>query len=143
MRAITTVWFMTLILLVIPMPTLASDTCEMQMEITDPLFAVKADNGVPVQFSDIGCTVAMYEVMCAMEQLGFDNSAKVKDYRSKAETTMAEAFFVVGAGVSTPLGSDIVAFALKADADGFLAEMGKGRIMSYSELLEAHISFSR
>lgn len=119
----------------------SQNTCKMNMEITEKLFSVTGDMGTPVQLADIGCTPAMFQEMCAMEQTGFNDTATVFDYVTGEEINMSAAWFVVGSGVSTPLGSDIVAFADLEGAENFVENQGAGRIIRYDELLDMEVSF--
>lgn len=109
--------------------------CSMHMEAVDNAFYVTGDNGVAVSFSDIGCAILMREEMCAMETMKFENSAVVRDFFTGEETLMSAAYYAVGTGVPTPLGTDIVAFANEEDAERFVREKGSGKVMRYNDLL--------
>ncbi|MCK4911214.1 MAG: nitrous oxide reductase accessory protein NosL [Thermodesulfovibrionales bacterium] len=128
---------------VVPVPAMAGESCKMNMEIADALFSVVGDIGVPVQFSDIGCTVLMRDEMCAMEQIGFDESAVVKDFSTGEETPMSTAYFVVASGVETPLGSGVIAFANRDSAEKFVSDMGKGEVMDYADFILSKVDLIR
>ncbi len=58
----------------------------------------------------------------------------VKDYYSLAFIDGREAFYVVGSDVRGPMGKELVPFARKGDADGFLADhQGKG-VLRFGEI---------
>ncbi len=77
--------------MLITVSAMASEICKMHMEVSDALFSVTGDIGVPVQFSDIGCAVLMRNEMCAMEQIAFDGSAVIKDFYTGKEMPFGDA----------------------------------------------------
>jgi hypothetical protein len=119
------------------------EKCSMHMEAVDQAFFVTGDIGEQVSFSDIGCAVVMRKEMCAMELLSFDNSAVVQDFASGREILMSTAYFVVGAGVTTPLVTDIVPFAAEETAKRFVKEWGAGKILRYNDLMLMEVTFGK
>jgi copper chaperone NosL len=61
----------------------------------------------------------------------------VKDYYSLAFIDGRLAYFVVGSDVSGPMGRELVPFARKGDAEGFLKDHGGGKIVRFSEFTAA------
>ena len=134
--------FLAVAVMLIPVSAMAEEICQMNMEVSDALFSVVGDNGVPVQFSDIGCAVLMRNEMCAMEQIAFDESAVVKDFYTGKETPMSIAYFVMDSGVVTPLGSAVIAFGNKESAESFVSEKGKGKILDYADFITGEVVFA-
>jgi len=58
----------------------------------------------------------------------------VKDYYSLAVIDGGRAFYVVGSDVFGPMGKELVPFALKADAEGFLHDHRGKRILSFRDI---------
>lgn len=134
--------FLALTLILVPVSAMAGDTCQMNMEIANALFSVVGDNGAPVRLSDIGCAVPMRNEMCAMEQIGFDNTAVVKDFYTGREKPMSIAYFVMHSGVATPLGSAVIAFGDRESAERFVSENGKGEVLDYSDFMASEVLFA-
>jgi copper chaperone NosL len=109
--------------------------CKQDMEITEPRFGVEAEVGVKVSFSDIGCAVVWRNLQCAMDQMEFDASAQAHDYETGEVFDMSIGHYVVDVDIETPLGYKIAAFRHKEDAQAFVKKQGKGRILTYDELM--------
>lgn len=125
------------VLILLASPSLAGEKgCSQSMEITDLRFSVTSEVGVPVTFSDIGCAMAWRDFQCFRDQTDFDAHGKVRDYFTEEEIAIVNAFFVLDAGIQTPLGFDVAAFRSREAADKFVAEKGKGTVLTYSDLLE-------
>jgi copper chaperone NosL len=58
----------------------------------------------------------------------------VKDYYSLANVDARQAYFVVGSNVLGPMGKELIPFAKKADADGFLADHLGRKELRFSEV---------
>jgi len=61
----------------------------------------------------------------------------VKDYYSLAFIDGRLAYFVIGSDVAGPMGRELVPFARKEDAEGFLKDHGGGKIVRFSEITAA------
>jgi copper chaperone NosL len=61
----------------------------------------------------------------------------VKDYYSLAFIDGRQAYFVIGSDVSGPMGRELVPFAGKEDAEGFLKDHGGIKIVRFSEITAA------
>ena len=61
-------------------------------------------------------------------------SIHVKDYYSLASIDGREAYFVIGSDVFGPMGKELVPFAKKADAEGFLNDHGGKRMVRFGEI---------
>ena len=64
----------------------------------------------------------------------------VKDYYSVAAIDGRKAFYVIGSDVRGPMGKDLVPFAKKADADGFLKDHSGQKILSFDEITRATLN---
>ena len=62
---------------------------------------------------------------------------QVKDYYSLASIDGREAYFVIGSDVFGPMGKELVPFAKKADAEGFLNDHGGKRLVRFGEITPA------
>jgi nitrous oxide reductase accessory protein NosL len=58
----------------------------------------------------------------------------VKDYYSLAVIDGRRAFYVIGSNVMGPMGKELVPFARKDDAEGFMHDHQGGKILSFSEI---------
>ena len=58
----------------------------------------------------------------------------VKDYYSLARIDARQAYFVVGSNVLGPMGKELVPFAKKADAEGFLSDHLGRKILRFPEV---------
>jgi hypothetical protein len=90
-------------------------------------------------FDDIGCAVAWRNGECAMRQSLFDSTSVTRDYATGEDVAMETAYFIVGAGVKTPRGYDIVAFREKEQAERFAAKQGKGKVLKLFELVDVKL----
>lgn len=88
-----------------------------------------------VMFDDIGCALLWRDQQCATMQDSFDSNAVTYDYYTAEAIKMSDAFFVIDSGVNTPMGYGILAFKSKDEAERFLKESRKGKILNYQELL--------
>jgi len=61
----------------------------------------------------------------------------VMDYYAVAAIEGRKAFFVIGSDVLGPMGKELVAFAKKADADGFLKDHHGKKVLSFDEITRA------
>jgi copper chaperone NosL len=61
----------------------------------------------------------------------------VKDYYSLAVIDGRQAFYVIGGDVSGPMGRELVPFARKEDAEGFLKDHGGKKIVRFTEITAA------
>jgi nitrous oxide reductase accessory protein NosL len=58
----------------------------------------------------------------------------VKEYYSLKPIDARSAFYVIGSEVAGPMGSDLVPFASRADADSFLADHRGKRVIRFNEI---------
>ncbi len=89
----------------------------------------------PMAFDGIGCAIIWRDGECAMRQEAFDDNARAHDHESGTSIAMAKAAYVRGAGIKTPMGHDVLAFASKDKAEAFAAKQGKGEVLSYDDLI--------
>jgi nitrous oxide reductase accessory protein NosL len=61
----------------------------------------------------------------------------VKDYYSLASIDGREAYYVMGSDVFGPMGKELVPFAKRADAEGFLNDHGGKRLVRFKEITPA------
>jgi len=61
----------------------------------------------------------------------------VKDYYSVAAIDGRKAFYVIGSDVRGPMGKELVPFAKKADADGFLKDHRGQKVLRFDEIIPA------
>jgi hypothetical protein len=87
-------------------------------------------------FDDIGCAVLSRNGECATRQGMFDSNAVAQDYSTGERVLVEKAFFVLRTDVRTPRGYGIVAFKDKAQAEGFSAEHGKGKVLKWFQLVD-------
>ena len=64
----------------------------------------------------------------------------VKDYYSVAAIDGRKAFYVIGSDVRGPMGKELVPFAKKADADGFLKDHNGRKVLSFDEITRATLN---
>ena len=95
---------------------------------------VEVNNEV-IAYAEIGCSIEWRNrVLCALEQLSFNYTAKVYDFYSGAELEMTKAFYVVEP--SAPSKTRVIAFAEQKKADAYVAESGSGAVVDYTALIE-------
>jgi len=64
----------------------------------------------------------------------------VKDYYSVAAIDGRKAFYVIGSDVRGPMGKELVPFAKKTDADGFLKDHHGQKVLSFDEITQATLN---
>ena len=64
----------------------------------------------------------------------------VKDYYSVAAIDGRKAFYVIGSDVRGPMGKELVPFAKKTDADGFLKDHHGRKVLSFDEITRATLN---
>jgi len=109
-----------------------------QMELSDANLKYSAelsDEKSPAYFDDISCAVNWRVTLCARDQMDFDSRAFVYDFNSGEKIKMPDAFFVVDSGVETPMSSGVIAFKDKEEAQQYVNENYKGRVIDYNELV--------
>lgn len=112
------------------------EVCGMKITAANKSFSVMVTEVLsPMAFDDIGCAIKWRDGECAMRQEAFDDNARAHDYETGASIAMAKAVYVRGAGVKTPMGHDVLAFASKDRAKRFAAKQGKGKVLSYGDLI--------
>ena len=63
----------------------------------------------------------------------------VRDYYSLAFIDGRRAFYVTGSDVRGPMGKELVPFARKADADGFLKDHGGKQVLRFGDVTPARL----
>ncbi len=111
------------------------------MDIPDNLkkFSVIQRAGKKVIFCDIGCAIQWRAKQCTSIQMTFDGAAKTYDYNTGEPVSMQDAVYVKDSGVETPMGFGIIAFKSKADAESFIKKAGKGKLLTYDELIQLNL----
>lgn len=110
--------------------------CNGRIEEAGRKFSVVVMKGIEASaFDDIGCALVWRNSECAMRQVAFDENALVHDHDSGKTVSIEKAAYVVDAGIDTPKGYGITAFMTKEAAERFVISKGKGRVLTYSELL--------
>lgn len=61
----------------------------------------------------------------------------VKDYYSLAPVDGRKAYYVIGSNVYGPMGKELIPFADKADADGFLHDHAGKQVLRFEEITRA------
>ena len=64
----------------------------------------------------------------------------VKDYYSVAAIDGRKAFYVIGSDVRGPMGKELVPFAKKTDADGFLKDHHGRKVLPFDEITQATLN---
>ena len=64
----------------------------------------------------------------------------VTDYYSVSAIDGRKAFYVIGSDVRGPMGKELVPFAKKADADGFLKDHHGRKVLSFDEITRATLN---
>lgn len=87
-------------------------------------------DGRTLVFDDIGCMYAW------MAENGDDEvgQAFVRDYRDLGWIKLEKAYHVYDASFRTPMAYGVLSFASKSDAEAFIAEQGKGVLMTADDL---------
>jgi hypothetical protein len=104
------------------------------METTDERFSVQAVVHFEVRFADIGCAMLWRSHQCTRDQMIFDSGAEGRDYLTGEPVNLSAAFFVVGPGIESPMGSGMAALRRLEDA-GRLSAGGAGEVMTYDRLI--------
>jgi nitrous oxide reductase accessory protein NosL len=113
--------------------------CTAKLTAEAKKFAViipKCANMESSSFDDIGCALQWRNAECAMRQSLFDENARAYDYGTGEEFPMEKLFYAVGTGIKTPKGYGVVAFKEKADAEKFVTQAGKGKVLKLFELVD-------
>jgi len=97
------------------------------------IYSVHGDANGPVFFSGISCAIRhRNQVLCAMEMVSFDATAKVFDYYSGEELAINKAYFWLDEkNDQTP----IAAFSSRENAEKYKTEFGDGLILDYTGLI--------
>ena len=74
-----------------------------------------------------------YSVAASNKDKGNIEKILVKDYQNKQPTDARQAVFVYQSRVQGPMGADFLPFALRADAEKFVAENG-GTLLSLNQV---------
>lgn len=111
----------------------ATDVCAIcKMAVKDDQYATQiiTKDGQSLKFDDIGC-MNKWKQENGTETIG---AAFVRDYNSKQWLRYEKAYYVYDASFKTPMAYGIVSFEKEADAKAFIAEQGKGKLMTAEEL---------
>jgi hypothetical protein len=95
-------------------------------------YSLHANANGSLYFSGISCAITYRnKVLCAMEMVSFDNTAKVFDYYSGEEIAIGKAYFWLDENnTETP----VAAFGSKESAEKYKVETGNGVILDYTGL---------
>jgi copper chaperone NosL len=110
------------------------DRCvECNMLIADDHHATQIllKDGKSLKFDDIGDLFLHKKKHQLEEQVGAEF---VRDYRTTEWLELKNAFFVYDASFRTPMAYGIYSFKTKADAEKFIQEQGKGKLMTSADL---------
>ena len=127
----------TLALTLPPLSSAGDSECTLNMDIRNPRFGITADAEGPVSMEDAGCALLKRADFCASEIISFESSAMGQDYLTGESISFVDAFFVMDAGIDTPLGTGIVIFKEKSSAEGFIKDGGK--VLTYKDMIEVNI----
>jgi len=110
-----------------------TDRCaHCNMAVADDAHATQIvmKDGRTLIFDDIGCMYAW------MAEHGGDEvgQAFVRDYYDLGWVKTEKAYYVYDASFRTPMAYGVLSFADKADAEAFIAEQGKGVLMTAEDL---------
>ncbi len=110
-----------------------TDRCETcNMAVKDDSYATQiiTTEGQALKFDDLGC---MNEWM---RENGTDTigAAFVRDYHSKTWVNYEKAYYVYETSFKTPMAYGIVSFEKESDAQAFIHEQGKGKLMTAKDL---------
>lgn len=109
--------------------------CNMKIEESQKRFSVvDAKSPEKAAFDDIGCALLWREDLCASKLMRFESNAEVFDYYTAEPVIIEDAYFVIDSGVKTPMEYGIIAFKNKQGAERFVAETGKGKVVTYGKL---------
>lgn len=110
--------------------------CNMRIPDENIRFSVSDSKSLQkVMFDDIGCALLWRDQQCATMQDSFDSNAITHDYYTSEMVNVSDALYVIDSGVKTPMGYGILSFKTKENAERFVRESKKGRVISYQELL--------
>lgn len=98
-------------------------------------FSVTQTNS-PKSFTDIGSALSWRDSQCVLHQTAFDCGAKVSDYYTGEKIAVRDAIYVSAFGIKTPGGYDLIAFEERKSAEKFLADNGRGKILTLDEVLD-------
>lgn len=122
-----------------PAPT-ECRVCNGKIDVKNRRFSVLIMKGIEASaFDDIGCAIKWRNSECAMRQAAFDENAVVYDHDSEEAIPIEKAVYVIGADIKTPHGYGIVVFKDREQAERFIAALGKGKIITYSQILEMNL----
>lgn len=112
------------------------DKCPVcNMAVADDQFATEIilKNKKALKFDDLG------DLHVWREQNGTDDIGEqfVRDYHTKEWVKLSEATYVFDRSIRTPMAFNVISFKEKKDAEAFVAELGKGQILTAKEL-ESH-----
>jgi len=110
-----------------------TDVCVIcKMAIKDDQFATQiiTKDGQSLKFDDIGC-LNTWKTENGTDTIG---AAFVRDYDSKQWIRYEKAYYAYDSSYQTPMAYGIVSFEKEADAKAFIAEQGKGKLMTADEL---------
>ncbi len=103
------------------------------MAIDDPRFAAayRDATGAEHVFDEIGEMLVLANLLSHLDQGEF----WVHDYNSQDQIAAADAYYLYGPDITTPMNFKIVAFAAEAEAEAF-AELNGGLPHRWHELVE-------
>jgi Predicted lipoprotein involved in nitrous oxide reduction len=105
-------------------------TCNMAVADDAHATQIVTKDGRTLLFDDIGCMYAWL----AEHGDGDVGAAFVRDYRGLRWVKSEKAYYVYDASFKTPMAYGVLSFADKSDAEAFIAEQGKGVLMTADDL---------
>ncbi len=110
-----------------------TDVCVIcKMAIKDDQFATQiiTKDGQSLKFDDIGC-LNTWKTENGTDTIGAEF---VRDYHSKQWIRYEKAYYAYDSSYQTPMAYGILSFEEKADAQAYIDEQGKGKLMTANEL---------
>jgi copper chaperone NosL len=105
-------------------------TCNMAVADDAHATQIVTKDGRTLVFDDIGCMYAWL----AEHGDGDVGASFVRDYHGLQWVKTEKAYYVYDASFKTPMAYGVLSFADKADAEAFIAEQGKGVLMTAEDL---------
>ncbi len=116
-----------------PVEIYPEDMCSRcRMAISDKRFAgeILVEVGVVRKFDDLGCLLKDMRDRAARDE----PPAFAVDFERREWVDVKKAYYVQSSRISTPMGSGLIAFKSRSDAEEAAAKYG-GRVMNYADMV--------
>ncbi len=116
-----------------PVEVYPEDVCtRCKMAISDKRFAgeILVEVGVARKFDDLGCLLKDMRDRAARDE----PPAFAVDFEKREWVNMKKAYYVRSGRISTPMGSGLIAFKNRSDAEQAAAKYG-GQVLNYGEVV--------